>query len=285
MPEPKPQPQRVGLVGVENTHATEIVRYLNNTPDTAARVTALVAGSNGQAEEIAQLGDIDRIATSSQELLGDVDALVVTNRDGAQHAAEALPFLQAGVPVWVDKPLAAGVADGEAILSAARAAGAPVTSYSALRWVADTTAAQQAMADVGEVQAVTVTGPANPDSEYSGIFFYGIHAADVAQRLVPGTPEGITIRRLNDTVLVRYSIDGVEVTLQLVRPDDQGRVPFHISVAGRHGMLNQTIDLGEDYCQPGIDVFEKMLTSGTEPISHEQMLAPIHVLETVQNLL
>ncbi|MGW6201320.1 Gfo/Idh/MocA family protein [Kribbella sp. NPDC055110] len=275
---------RVALVGTENSHADEIVRHLNVDPVSGtARIVALVGADDERNRKLAATGGITELVPTSAELLGSVDALIATNRDGALHREHAVPFLEAGVPVWVDKPLAASTADARAILDASRRGDAPVTSYSAVRWVADADAL--AAASVGELQAVTVTGPADPDSEYSGIFFYGIHAADLAQRLAPGEPGPVTVARVGSTVVVRYLCGGVLVTLQLVKPAEDGRVPFHAELVGRTGLVSRDVRLDSEYVVPGLKVFLGMLETGERPLDDATMLAPITVLEQTHTIL
>ncbi|MDX2971734.1 Gfo/Idh/MocA family oxidoreductase [Kribbella solani] len=275
-------PLRVALVGTENSHAEEIIRHLNvEEISDAARIVTLVGADDERNRKLAAAGGIGQIVPTSAELIGSVDALIATNRDGALHREHAVPFLAAGIPVWVDKPLAASTADARAILAAAEQSGTPVTSYSAVRWVADADALAAEAAQVGELQAVTVTGPADPDSEYSGIFFYGIHAADLAQRLAPGEPGPVAVERVGSTVVVRYRCDGVLVTLQLVKPTEDARVPFHAEVVGQTGLASRDIRLDSEYVVPGLQVFLKMLTTREQPLDHKTMLAPITVLEQV----
>jgi predicted dehydrogenase len=270
---------RIGLVGTENSHADHIVEHLNVSPIADARITALVGPDDERNRTLAATGGITQLVPTSAELLGSVDALIVTNRDGALHREHAVPFLEAGVPVWVDKPLAASTADARAILDAARRGGAAVTSYSAVRWVAD--ADTLAAAEVGELQTVTVTGRADPSSEYSGIFFYGIHAADLAQRLAPGEPGPVTVERVGSTVVVRYLCGGVLVTLQLV----DGQVPFHAELVGRTGLVSHDVRLDSSYVLPGLKVFLDMLETGKRPLDDAAMLAPITVLEQTHTML
>ncbi|HEY3514264.1 Gfo/Idh/MocA family oxidoreductase [Kribbella sp. NPDC051137] len=271
---------RIALVGTENSHADEIVRHLNVEQIAGdTRIVALAGADDERNQKLAAAGGITTIVPTSQELLGEVDALIVTNRDGALHREHAVPFLEAGVPVWVDKPLAAGTADAQAILDAARRGDAAVTSYSAVRWVADADAL--ANSGIDDLQAITVTGPADPGSEYSGIFFYGIHAADLAQRLAPGEPGPVEVDRVGSTVVVRYQCDGVLVTLQLVKPTDAGRVPFHAELVGRTKLVSSDIRLDSEYVVPGLKVFLRMLETGERPLDDATMLAPITVLAQV----
>lgn len=275
----------VAIAGIENSHAWEIVRYLNvdRPAGVPVRVTALVAGEREHTAELAELGGIETIVDSAIELRDRIDALIVTSRDGALHRDLAVPFLEVGIPVWVDKPLAANVADADDILFAAERGGAALTSSSALRWVPDTRELAESLGEVGELQTLTLTGPADPDSEYSGIFFYGIHLADVAQRLLPGLPTDIDIRTTQNAIVARYRVAGILVTLEFVRPDSDGRVPFRATVAGRHGVIGREIHLSENYVQPGVNAFAEMLESGMPPIPAEQMRAPIELLQAIRN--
>jgi hypothetical protein len=278
--------RQVGLVGIENSHAEEIIRYLNiECNDGPVRVSAIVRGEPGRTTDVAQLGSIDTVVDGSGDLLGAVDALIVTSRDGAMHAQHAVPFLERGTPVWVDKPLAASIADAEAIVAAGERGGGMFTSSSALRWVPDTTAILEDIATIGPLQALTVTGPADPDSKYSGIFFYGIHAADVAQRLIPGRPSTVDVRLTAGAVIAQYRISGILVTLELIRPDADRSVPFRASAIGRHGVVRREITLPDDYVRPGADAFITMLRSGVPPIPVSEMLAPIAILDSVRTQL
>src|SRR5205823_1398283 len=55
-----------------------------------------------------------------EALLGRVDAVLIESQEGAAHLGRARPFLEAGVPLFIDKPFANSVHDAREI---ARLAG------------------------------------------------------------------------------------------------------------------------------------------------------------------
>lgn len=274
------EPYKVAIVGLENSHAAHMIEYLNvESRRSRAEVVAVVGEQSDKIAELMNLGGITQRVHESSSLIGSVDALIVTNRDGALHAHHAVPFLTAGKPVWVDKPLACSTEDAGTIIGEATKTGTPLTSYSPLRWVPAIDEVLQQKDEIGQLQALTVIGPADPDSEYGGIFFYGIHCADIAQRIAPGEPTDIKVTFTADTVIIRYGSGPVDVTLQLVKPDDGQQVPFHCLLTGRHGVLSSDITLGPGYVVPGIEAFLGMLDSGTPPVPYEEILRPIAVME------
>jgi predicted dehydrogenase len=87
-------------------------------------LSAVVDTRPERAAEIAAVSNT-RPLTDSRELLGEVDAVVVAVPTEI-HAEIAVPFLERGTPVLVEKPLSRSLADADRILAAARASGAMI---------------------------------------------------------------------------------------------------------------------------------------------------------------
>ncbi|MCX5105262.1 Gfo/Idh/MocA family oxidoreductase [Streptomyces sp. NBC_00053] len=98
---------RIGIVGTDNSHVDQIVRHLNvGKAGGDARVVALGGGRGRRNDALAAVGGIAAVVDEPAALIALVDAVVVADRDGANHRQQAIPFLAAGLPVFVDKPLA-----------------------------------------------------------------------------------------------------------------------------------------------------------------------------------
>jgi predicted dehydrogenase len=214
------------------------------------------------------------------------DALIVADRHGGLHREHARPFLELGRPVWIDKPLACDVTDARAIIDTAAASGALVTSYSTLRYVPDTEDLVSEAGTIGDLQAVVVSGPADPSSEHGGIFFYGIHLVDIALRLAPGPLGPIRVERSGATVVATTVVGSVHVTVHFVRPDDKDlRVPFHAVAVGRMGVAAREITIPGNYVVYGLDVFLGMTSTGHPPVTNGDLLRPIEFLASVRDAL
>ncbi|MFD9701107.1 Gfo/Idh/MocA family protein [Lentzea sp. NPDC059081] len=241
---------RIGIIGSENSHVGHIVEHLKDGPD---RVVAVV--------------------DAPEDLFGLVDAVVVAHRHGDLHRPHAIPFLREGLPVFVDKPLAVTNEDAEAIVAEALAHHAPLTSFSALRWLPGT----DALAAAGTPLRVTASGPVDPASPYGGIFFYGIHPVDVALRLAPGPIESVDVTTHDDRIAVLARVGGVEVEIDLVL----GEAPFRGSVTTSAGTTERELVLDEHYFVPGLEKFLEMTATGKPPVGYDDLLRPVHLLNAV----
>src|SRR5437879_3573142 len=130
---------RIALVGADSSHAEDFLGVLNEAErHSGFRIVALADSETERMAALAHRFGVSRIVADPGATVEEVDAAIVGDRDGGRHLRNALPFLEAGLPVFIDKPLACSLADSEAMLGAARRSGAPLASASALRWQPDT---------------------------------------------------------------------------------------------------------------------------------------------------
>jgi predicted dehydrogenase len=278
----------IGIVGTENSHVDHIVEYLNrDNARPGTRVAGLAGGDPAHSAALADAGQIEHVVATVDELLPIADALIVTDRHGGFHREHALPFVEAGRPVLIDKPLACDVADARAILDAAERSGALVTSYSTLRYLPDTEKLVANLDSLGPLQTVVVSGPADPDSEYGGIFFYGIHTVDVALRLAPGAIGPVRVHPAGASAVATTTTSaGVHVAVHFIKPGPNGaRVPFHALAIGQGALTASELGTPGNYVSYGLDVFLDMLTTGRAPLGHDQLLRPVEFLSQVRNAL
>ena len=87
-------------------------------------LSAVVDTLPERAAEIASVSNT-RALTDYRDLIGEVDAVVVAVPTEL-HAEVAVPFLDKGTPVLVEKPMSRSLADADRMLAAARASGAMI---------------------------------------------------------------------------------------------------------------------------------------------------------------
>src|SRR5262249_57417588 len=93
------------------------------------------------------------------DMIGKVDAMLIEAVDGSVHYERAKPFLDAGVPCYVDKPFACSVADARMIVELAAKKKRPLCSASSLRFAPELVAYADD-AKHGKVLGAVTWGPA-----------------------------------------------------------------------------------------------------------------------------
>jgi predicted dehydrogenase len=110
------EPLRLGVIGVGHL-GRHHARILSAMP--GARLTAVVDTNDERAAEIASASGTAAL-TDYRDLLGQVDGVVVAVPTEL-HAEIAVPFLERGTPVLVEKPMSRTLADADRMIAAAAA--------------------------------------------------------------------------------------------------------------------------------------------------------------------
>src|SRR5256886_15161699 len=74
------------------------------------------------------------LVDNPKDMIGKVDGMLIESQEGGPHWERARPFLEAGLPCFIDKPFTCSVADARKIIELADKKKAPVFSSSALRY-------------------------------------------------------------------------------------------------------------------------------------------------------
>jgi predicted dehydrogenase len=274
---------RIGIAGTENSHTDHFIRHLNvdqNRQD--ARVVALAGGANERNRALASTGQIDIIVDSAENFANDVDAAVICHRQGGEHRRHAVPLLEAGKHVFVDKPTATTVADVEAMIDAARSGGGVLASWSILRTAPGIDELRAAAAGLEQPSLVSVIGPADPGDPHAGLFFYGPHVVEPALEILgnPGLDGEVSVHAVDDAVTALVQAGGVQLVLTFIRKGN-GPVPWHATVAARDGVVSREITASTLDHGTGLDRFVDAALSGTPPMPYEQLIAPVSILADI----
>ncbi|WP_375387535.1 Gfo/Idh/MocA family protein [uncultured Amnibacterium sp.] len=116
---------RVAVIGVGQRAA--IAHHIGATGTPAALVAAVDTTEAGRVRAVAAFGPTVQVLPSVADALAAVrlDAAVVTTPDDT-HAAIAMPLLEAGVAVYLEKPMAITVEDCDLLLETAARTGTPL---------------------------------------------------------------------------------------------------------------------------------------------------------------
>ena len=169
---------RIGIIGAENSHTRNYGKIFNIEKRFPGVEVKYVWGETEAFALRAQKeGGIPDIVKDPAEMMGKIDALIVDHRHPKYHLPAALPFVEAGVPTFIDKPFCYRAEKGKAFLEKAMEKGTPVTSYSSIAQSDATFDIRDQVKGMQDIEQVVRYGVnrAGMHNQYGGIFFYGVH--------------------------------------------------------------------------------------------------------------
>ena len=184
------EPIRIGIIGLDTSHVVAFTKQFNDLDNPKnVQGARVVAAYKGGSPDIAS--SADRIDGFTETLVNDfgvqlyddiptlcenVDAILLESVDGRKHLEQVRPVFEAGLPVFIDKPVAASLEDALTIYRLARESGTPCWSASSLRFRPGVVAIAEA--DAGEVRGAFSYGPASIEPTHPDLFWYGIHPTE-----------------------------------------------------------------------------------------------------------
>lgn len=196
------------------------------------------------------------------DMIGKVDAMLIEAVDGSVHWERAKPFLEAGLPCFVDKPFACSVADAKKMVELAEKKKVPLFSSSALRYAPEVV---QYAADPahGKLVGCLVYGPASEHERNPGLFHYGIHATEMVYTLMgPGCERVTCAYEKGAEVVTGHWKDGRLATVRGTRTPATG---FGFTAFAEKGVKSVTVGTGVIYRELLKKVIE-MFQTGKPPL-------------------
>ncbi len=181
---------KIGMIGLDTSHCPAFAEILHDPQQAwhvpGGRIVAAVPGGS-QAFSLsrsrvagftAALRDKHgvQMVEDIETLAAQVDAILLESVDGRQHL-EQFRRAAVGKPVYIDKPFATSTDDAREIIRIAARTHTPLMSCSSLRYAAGIT---DLISDPAEaVQSCEAFGPAPILEDYPGLYWYGIHSAEM----------------------------------------------------------------------------------------------------------
>jgi hypothetical protein len=119
-------------------------------------VTHVWCQERSMAQHIASSSNIASVVNNMEDMIGSIDALLLARDDAENHYEMALPFLKAGIPIFIDKPLAIKTSEAEKIW-AAQTKTNQVFSCSSLRFAKELLLTDEDKQILGDIKKVEGT--------------------------------------------------------------------------------------------------------------------------------
>lgn len=255
---------RVGMIGLDTSHVPAFTKIFNaeDAEGNFAKIR-IVAGYPGGTDIPASRDRVEKfteqvrgmgveIVDTIDELLPKVDAVLLESVDGRIHLEEAVPVIEAGKPLFIDKPIAGSLADAIAIFDLAERHDVPVFSASSLRY---SPSVQALLVDeeLGEIAGAVAWGSCSYQPGTPDLFFYGVHGVEILYTLMGTGCQTVTRAHTEDTdVVTGVWKDGRIGTYRGIRNNRSGfgAVAFGtkaIKTAERDGGYEQLCDVISDF--------------------------------------
>ncbi len=270
----------IGIIGAENSHTAGFGKLFNVDKAFPGMEVKYVWGETEEfAKTAMEKGSIPEMVKDSNDMLGKIDGLIVDHRHGKFHLEPAIPFIEAGIPTFIDKPFCYRAKEGKDFLALARKYGTPVTSFSSIAHSYETFDIKEQLKTMGTINQVIRSGRVGLDSEYGGIFFYGAHTVQPLLYLFEDDVEKVRVNENGENSSANLIFkNGMSASLVFTTK----KYGWQTFVETEEGIVELKSRIEEK--KPGKNYADMvdMFKTGKEPRSHESIIHCVAVLEALE---
>ena len=269
---------KVAILGCENSHANG---FLSAVIEEKVVDDIEFVGVYSEDMEAAQKLH-DRfgvyVAQSYDEFVGRIDGLIVTARHGANHYKYAKPYIESGIPMFIDKPITHSEEDATAFMAELKAHNVPVFGGSMVVFSEGIKRLKESrqVEEYGEILGGFIRMPVKKCNPYGNFHFYSQHGVQCMLEVFGMNPRSVQVfeKGITYTCVVRY--DNFDVTLFY---SDNSSI-YYQAIQFENKMIGT--ELNSDRCEEKqfLD-FYNLLVTHKQRVSYEELFAPVYVINAM----
>ena len=274
--------KKIVILGCENSHADMFLSFWKQNPKYSdVEVLGVYSHEREAAEKLAAQFGV-RVMDSYDEAVGEVDGVIVTARHGDNHYKYAKPYIESGVPMFIDKPVTVSEAEALEMIRACREAGVKVTGGSScihVDFVQELKREHQEKED-GETIGGFLRCPVNLDNPHGGFFFYSEHLIGVMTEIFGFDVKSVKAFKNGGNITVVFRYPNFDVTGLYV--DMNFTCYSALRVSQHHVHHSEYPITGESECfKIEFDEFYELMHGAKQRKTYDEFIFPVFVMNAI----
>ena len=273
--------KKIAILGCENSHANSFLDFIYNTEDYRdIEVIGVYSNEPAASKALNEKFGVP-VLDSYTDAVGKVDGIIITARHGDLHYEYAKPYIESGIPMFIDKPVTIKESDAIELVKALKAHGVRVSGGSSLKHdfgVKTLKKEREEHAD-GATLGGFVRAPLDSSSVYGGFYFYAPHLVEVVSEIFGKYPVSVETKKNGDVTSVKFNYEGYSVDGMFV---ENNYVYYACRFADKsvNGMnLESTPE--HNWFKSEFDEFYALLCGEDSPVSYADFISSVFVMNAI----
>lgn len=276
---------KIVILGCENSHADSFLEFVKD--DREFSDVEVIGIYSNDAEAAKSLSERFGVAVMERydEKVSEVDGVMVTARDGKYHLEYVKPYLEKGIPVFMDKPITIKPEDAKEMISCFLKFGNKFTGGSSLKHCEVVKRMKEAHENAENSDAKTIGGvvraPLDPKNPYGDFYFYAQHLVEIVCEVFGAFPKSIIAKEKEKHISVLFRYDNFDIT------GFYGAHSGHYYIS--RFLLNDTqsekIVLDKSVFREEFYQFYRLLKGDLGKIDAKRFIAPVLIMNAIESSL
>ena len=269
---------KIAILGCENSHATNFLELIDRGLYPEIEVMGVYSDSEKAVTRLNEKFGV-KIMENYTDFVGQLDGVMITARHGDNHYKYAKPYMNDGIPMFIDKPITCYEDEAVAFMKEAKEKNLRFCGGSTCAALKETLELAAAAKDgsVGELLGGNVVAPLHSDSPYGGYYFYAQHLVEIMTTVFGEDVIEVLANRSESsvTLLARYASFNVTATyLEHVNH-------YSLSIYGKDAIRTEELTFSTDSFRHEMDDMMDLLNGKPMKKSYESFIKPVFIINAI----
>ena len=275
--------KRIAILGCENSHADAFLKCIaEKQAFSDVEVIGAYSDDRGAAERLRENFNVP-ILESYSEAVGRIDGLVITARHGDNHYRYAKPYIESGIPMFIDKPITVREDEAVEFMRALKARGVHICGGSSLKQDVFVQRLKKEREDNvgGKTVGGYVRAPYQSKNEYGGFYFYAQHLVEMVCEIFGRYPLSVTAMRNGSRIHVLFHYADYDCVGLFCDEN----YTYYASRMAENGTSSFDIPSTEEWFEREFGEFYRLLSGGKQSATYSDVFAPVFIMNAIDRSL
>ena len=275
--------QRIAILGCENSHANAFLTFIKERAEFSdVEVVGVYSNEREAAEKLNEKFGVP-VMDDYADAVGKIDGLVITARHGDNHYKYAEPYIESGIPMFIDKPIT--IDEDEAVKFMRRLSENNVRISGGSSLKQDVLIRQLKQEAEQKLGGATVGGyvraPYQSESVYGGFYFYAQHLVEMVCEIFGRYPISVQARKNGNGLHVLFHYDEYDCVGLFCDKSSA----YYASRMAQNESKSFAIPFSNDWFYEEFKEFYGILCGDGQSIGYEDFISPVFIMNAIERSL
>jgi predicted dehydrogenase len=272
--------KRIAFLGCENSHADAFIKFIQANPEDFSDIE-IVGVYSDDLEKAQKLNEKYGVPVMADyaDAVGKLDGVVITARRGDNHYKYAKPYIESGIPMFIDKPITFSEEEAVEFMQVLKAKSIRISGGSSLKQDAYVKQLKKEAEeeDGGKTLGGYVRAPYSRENDYGNFYFYAPHLVEIVCEVFGRYPLSVTARENGEQIHVLFHYEDYDCVGLYCNKN----YVYYASRMAEKTVHSAEIPSTSDWFCEEFKEFYALLGGGEQPSTYEDFIAPVFVMNAI----
>ncbi len=275
--------KKIAILGCENSHANNFLKFIKNNEEFHdVEVVGVYSDDIPAAEKLNAMFGVP-VMNDYADAVGKIDGLIITARHGDNHYKYAKPYIESGIPMFIDKPITVKEEEAIEFMQKLRANNVRISGGSSLKQ--DIYVEELKNDAKNEVDGKTLGGfvraPFSAENAYGGFYFYAQHLVEMVCEIFGRFPLSVTAKQNGKQIHVLFHYEEYDCVGLFI----DSNYLYYAARMAEKGTKSLDIPSSGDWFYREFKEFHEILCGGEQTCTYEEFISPVFIMNAIERSL